>query len=184
MTIDAPLDAAPPSAVAGQQPADVADPADAAAGSPFPTRSRCSAATLVAVAETSYIGRLGTEPLAGDRAGVSVRHADADDVGGRDGRRRLLRHQPRARRRQSRARRDAGAARRHHRRLRRIVLHRDDAGLRPRSSLRCWADAAACSNSPCNIRRCCFPARSRSGWSIRWPRCCAAPATCACRRRR
>ena len=29
------------------------------------------------------------------------------------------------------------------------------------------------------MRRCCFPARCRSGWSIRCPRCCAAPATCA-----
>src|SRR5919112_464003 len=63
MTIDAPLDAAPVSA-----------PVQSLVSSPIlPTLLRLAlpnmvamfGSTLVAVAETSYIGRLGTEPLAG-----------------------------------------------------------------------------------------------------------------------
>jgi Na+-driven multidrug efflux pump len=65
MTIDAPLDAAP-----------VSVPANSLLTSPIlPTLLRLAlpntvamfGTTLVAVAETSYIGRLGTEPLAVSR---------------------------------------------------------------------------------------------------------------------
>src|SRR5437879_7618273 len=63
MTIDAPLDAAP-----------LGVPANSLLTSPilptllklaFPNSIAMFGSTLVAVAETSYIGRLGTEPLAG-----------------------------------------------------------------------------------------------------------------------
>src|SRR5437588_6464158 len=64
MTIDAPLDA----------PAVIAAPVNSLVTSPilptllklaFPNTVAMFATALVAVAETSYIGRLGTEPLAG-----------------------------------------------------------------------------------------------------------------------
>ena len=102
MTIDAPLDVRPaavPSAAVNSLLTSPILPTLLKLA--LPNTIAMFGTTLVAVAETSYIGRLGTEPLAGDRAGVSLRHADADDVGGRDGRRRFLRDQPRARRRRT-----------------------------------------------------------------------------------
>ena len=103
MTIDASIDAVPP-------PAPVASSIASLLTAPIlPTLLRLAipnmiamvGSTLVAIAETSYIGRLGTDPARSDRAGVSVRHADADDERWRDGRRRLVCDQPRARRRRS-----------------------------------------------------------------------------------
>ena len=65
-------------------------------------------------------------------AGLSRRHADADDVGGRHGRRHLLRDRPRARRRPARRRRRAGAPCARHRARVRARLHGRGAGGRPR----------------------------------------------------
>src|SRR3954454_4101808 len=145
MTIDSPVDAAPVSA-----------PANTLLTSPIlPTLLRLAlpnavamvGIALVTVAETSYIGRLGTEPLAGLAlvfpvamltqmmsagamgGGVSPAITRARGAGGRDGRRRLLRDQPGAGRRRSRPRGYAGAARGHDRGVRRVVLHGNDAAV-------------------------------------------------------
>jgi Na+-driven multidrug efflux pump len=66
MTMDAPLDMRPAAVPirADQRPAHLADPADAVELA-LPNAIAMVGTTLVAVAETSYIGRLGTEPLAG-----------------------------------------------------------------------------------------------------------------------
>ena len=57
----------------------------------------------VVIAETSYVGRLGTIAR-GDGIGVPVRHGDDDDVRRRDGRRRRVGDRARARRRRYRTR--------------------------------------------------------------------------------
>jgi len=103
MTIDAPIDARP-----------MAVPINSLLTAPIlptllklaiPNTIAMFGSTLVAVAETSYIGRLGTEPL----AGIALVFPFI-----------ML------------TRRRAGAARRHDRRRRRTVLYIDDAWLRPR----------------------------------------------------
>ena len=184
MTIDAPLDGR--SAAATVTPVT---PVNSLLTSPIlptllklaiPNTIAMFGTTLVAVAETSYIGRLGTEPLAGIAlvfpfvmltqmmsagamgGGVSSAISRALGAGNRDRAATLALHAA-----------IIGVCRR-------IVLHRDDAWASAANSMRCWAGAASCSNSPCNIRKCCSPARSRSGWSIRWRQWCAAPATCGC----
>ena len=180
MTIDAPLDArpaaVPPAAVNSLLTSPILPTLLKLA---LPNTIAMFGTTLVAVAETSYIGRLGTEPLAGIAlvfpfvmltqmmsagamgGGVSSAISRALGAGNRDRAATLALHAAMI-----------GD-------LRRAVLHGDDADVRPRTSIRCSAGAAACSNRPCTIRTCCSPARSRSGWSTRWPRWCAAPATCA-----
>ena len=68
--------------------------------------------------------------LGGHRAGISDDHADADAVGGSDGRRRLVCDQPGARRRRPGARRGACPARRRHRRGGRPFFQRDLRSIR------------------------------------------------------
>ena len=125
MTIDAPLDTRPaavPSAPVNGL-LDLADPADAAEARAAQCdrhgrhHAGCGGRDLLYRPARHRAARR-------HRAGVSLRDADADDVGGRDGRRRFLRDQPRDRRRRSRPRGDAGAACRDDRRLRRNLLHR------------------------------------------------------------
>ena len=133
MTMDAPLDmrsAAVPSTPANGAP-HLADPADAveAHAAQCDRHDRHDAGCH----RRDLLYRPARHRAAcRHRAGVSLRHADADDVGGRDGRRRFLRHQPGDRRGESRPRGDAGAACRDDRRLRRNLFHRDDADFRPR----------------------------------------------------
>ena len=139
--------------------------------------------TLVAVAETSYIGRLGIEPLAAIAlvfpfamltqmmsagamgGGVSSAISRALGAGDRDRAATLALHAA-----------IIGACGGLFFTVMMLLFGRQfftllgGRGRRARSR-------------PATIRTCCFPARSRSGWSTRWPRCCAAPATCGCRRR-
>ena len=176
MTIDAPLDA----------PAVTAAPVNRLVTGPIlptllklalPNTVAMFGTALVAVAETSYIGRLGIEPLAGIAlvfpftmltqmmsagamgGGVSSAISRALGAGDRDRAAILALH---------------------------AVMIGTCGGLfftammllfgrqffmpagRPRRRAR---------SRPAIIRRFCFPARYRSGWSIRWRRCCAAPAT-------
>ena len=100
---------------------------------------------LVAISETVYVGILGTTPLAAIALVFPHDHADADAVGGSDGRRRLLGDQPGAR------------SRRRWRAPRRLPCTRSSSARRPaspsaRSSWRSarrscarWAAAARCS---------------------------------------
>jgi hypothetical protein len=107
---------------------------------------------LVAVAETSYIGRLGVEPLAGIALVfpfvMLTQMMSAGAMGG-----------------------GVSSA----------VARALGAGNRERAA-NLAAAAATCSNRRCTIRKCCSPAQSRSGSSTRWRLSCAAPATCACPR--
>jgi hypothetical protein len=57
------------------------------------------AQTSVGLIETYFVGKLGTDALAGVALTFPDRHADADDVGGRHGRRHFVGHRARARRR-------------------------------------------------------------------------------------
>ena len=79
------------------------------------------AQSSVGLIETYFVGKLGTDALAGVALVFPAGDADADDVGGRDGRRHLLGDRPRARRGAARRCRCAGAA---------CARHR--AGVRPR----------------------------------------------------
>ena len=139
--------------------------------------------TLVAVAETSYIGRLGTEPLAGIAlvfpSSMLTQMMSAGAMGGGVS---------------SAISRAIGAGNRD--RAATLALHAAMIGacagifftvmmllLRPAPST-CAARRARrrARAGDAIFARCCSPARSRSGWSIRWPRWCAAPATCDRRR--
>ena len=133
MTIDAPLDmrpaAVPSTPINGLL--DLADPADAVEA----RAAQCDrhGGHDAGCRRRDLLYRPARHRAARrHRAGVSLRDADADDVGGRDGRRRFLRDQPGDRRGESRPRGDAGAACRDDRRLRRNLFHRDDADVRPR----------------------------------------------------
>src|SRR6195952_5063970 len=116
MTIDAPLDmrpaAVPPTAVNSLLIAPILPTLLKLA---VPNTIAMFGTALVAVAETSYIGRLGTEPLAGIALVfpfvMLTQMMSAGAMGG--GGAAAISPAPRARR------------------LRRIILHRDDAGVRP-----------------------------------------------------
>ena len=73
------------------------------------------AQSVAGLVETYFIGKLGTDALAGVALVFPGRDAHADDVGGRDGRRHRLGDRARARRRAPRGRRRAGAACARHR---------------------------------------------------------------------
>src|SRR3954462_13798526 len=178
MTIDSPVDAAP-----------VIAPTNTLLTSPIlptllqlalPNAIAMVGTTLVAVAETSYIGRLGTEPLAGIALVfpfvMLTQMMSAGAMGGGVS---------------SAISRAIGAGDRE--RAATLAVHAAMIGAcagiffttmmlafgRPFYTL--LAAAAACSNRRCNIRRCCFQARFRSGWSTRWLPWCVGPATCAFR---
>jgi len=182
MTIDAPLDAAPASvSVTSVGP-------NALLTSPIlptllkmalPNTVAMFGSTLVAVAETSYIGRLGIEPLAAIALvfpfAMLTQMMSAGAMGGGVS---------------SAISRALGAGDRD--RAATLALHAAIIGAgggifftllmllfgRPFFEL-----LGGRGQVLAIIRKCCFPARSRSGWSIRWPRCSAAPAICGCRRR-
>jgi len=165
MTIDAPLAAAP-----------LAVPANGLLTAPIlPTLLRLAlpntvamfGSTLVAVAETSYIGRLGTEPLAAIAIvfpfAMLTQMMSAGAMGGGVS---------------SAISRALGAGNRD--RAASLALHAAIIG--------------ACGGIFFTAMMLLFGrplfvllgGRGRvldQAWSIRWPRCCAAPATCDCRRR-
>ena len=174
MTIDAPVDAAP-----------VIAPLNGLLTAPIlPTLLRLAlpntvamfGSTLVAVAETSYIGRLGTEPLAAIALvfpfAMLTQMMSAGAMGGGVS---------------SAVSRALGAG--DHERAASLALHAAIIGIggglfftatmllfgRPFFTI--LGGHGQVLEQACDYSMCCFPVRSRSGWSTRWPRCCAAPAT-------
>ena len=89
--------------------------------------------TAVSIGDTYFVGRLGTEALAGLALVFPDAHAAADDLGRRDGRRRVLGGRARARRGQPGRRAQAGRARPDHRAGRRPRVHRAAARFRART---------------------------------------------------
>ena len=100
------------------------------------------AQTSVGLVETYFIGKLGTDPLAGVALVFPLADADADDVGRRHGRRHFVGDRTRARRRPPRRCRRAGVACAGHRAAVRADLHGCAACSAGDGSTRRWAAAA------------------------------------------
>ncbi len=186
MTIDAPIDMR-----AGPAPAAAFAAFDGLLAAPIlptllklalPNSIAMFGGTLVAVAETSYIGRLGTEPLAGIALVfpfvMLTQMMSAGAMGGGVS---------------SAVSRALGAGNRE--RAAALALHAAMIGACAglfftgmllgfgRDFYLLLGGRGAVLEQAMLYSRCCSPARCRSGWSTRSPRSCAAPATCGRPRR-